>query len=99
MQEQSKSLFGIKGDNFDIRLEYNENYIIVHLPTVEKMTRQVYDEMKVLLEDWSKFFKTVGYEGLHAVTEPNSKAQKLAMMLGFKFLGPYEDMSILIYKE
>jgi hypothetical protein len=99
MQVQSKSLNGVKGSCFEIRLEYNPQYMIVHLPVVEKMTRDIFLELKFLLEDWSEFFKMVGYKGIHAVVEPDSKAEKLAKMLNFELLGDYQSNHILIYKD
>ena len=99
MQVQSKSLNGIKGSCFDIRLEYNQEYIIVHLPKIDKMTRDIYLEMVFLLEDWWTFFKTVGYKQIHAVVEPHSKAEKLAKMLKFELLGEHQNTHIMMYKD
>ena len=99
MQAQSKSLNGIKGSCFDIRLEYNQEYIIVHLPKIDKMTRDIYLEMVFLLEDWWTFFKTVGYKQIHAVVEPHSKAEKLAKMLKFELLGEHQNTHIMMYKD
>lgn len=84
----SKSLHGIKGENFTIRLEYNKDYIIVHLPSVDKFSVGDFKEMRMLLEDWSEFFMTVGYDGLYAAIDPNnSKLARLVSRLGFKKLG------------
>jgi hypothetical protein len=99
MQAQSKSLNGIRGSCFDIRLEYNKEYVIVHLPVVEKMTKETFIEMSYLLEDWTGFFKTAGYKGLYAVVSPESKAKKLASMLKFVYLGEYEKNHIMVYKD
>lgn len=99
MQAQSKLLNGVKGSCFDIRLEYNKEYIIVHLPKIDKMTRDIYLEMVFLLEDWWTFFKTVGYKQIHAVVEPHSKAEKLAKMLKFELLGEHQNTHIMMYKD
>ncbi len=94
----SKSLNGIKGSCFDIRLEYNQEYVIVHLPYVDRMTKDVYIEMKYLLEDWTEFFMTMGYKGTFAATDPTTKVNKLALMLGFEYLQDSQGMSIYVYK-
>ena len=52
-----------------------------------------------MLEEWWEFLKTVGYKGIHAVVQPNSKVEKLARMLKFELLGEYENFHIMIYKD
>lgn len=99
MQVQSKSLSGIRGSCFDIRLEYNKDYVIAHLPVVEKMNKGTFTEMSQMLEDWTAFFKTAGYKGLYAVVPPQSKIEKLATMLNFVYLGEYEKNHIMVYKD
>jgi len=99
MQAQSKSLNGIRGSCFDVRLEYNKEYVIIHLPIVEKMNKGTLIEMTQLLEDWAVFFKTAGYKGLYAVVPPQSKIEKLASMMKFVYLGEYEKNSIMVYKD
>tara|TARA_R110000772_G_scaffold87695_3_gene182648 strand:- start:494 stop:793 length:300 start_codon:yes stop_codon:yes gene_type:complete len=98
MDFKSTNLFGIKGTSFDIRLEYNEEYIIVHLPRVSKMDKRAFVEMKTLLNDWIKFFNTVGYKVLFAVVEPNSTTERLAVLLGFTFAAPYEEQHVYKYE-
>lgn len=95
----SKNLFGIKGSCFDIRLEYSKDFIIVHLPKVERMTKSAYLEMKKMLDDWLEFFKTVGYSCIHTGITPDKKSNKLALMLGFKYLGTNQGYLIYQYGE
>lgn len=99
MEINSKNLFGIKGTNFDIRLEYNEEYMLVHLPKVTKMDKRAFVEMRVLLENWMEFFNLVGYPSLFAVVEPLSPTERLALMLGFTFVAPHEQQSVYKYGE
>lgn len=95
----SKSLMGIRGSNFDIRLEYNEDFVIVHLPKIEKMTKGVFMEMVVLLRDWWDFFKTAGYSAVFAAVDPEDKINKLVYMLGFKYVGENQGYLIYQFKE
>lgn len=94
----SRDLMGIKGSCFDIRLEYNEDFVIVHLPSIERMTKKVFLEMVVLLNDWWLFFKTVGYTGIFAAAEPDNNINKLIDMLGFKYIGSNEGYLIYQFK-
>ena len=96
---QSKNLFGIKGKNFDVRIEYNEDYVIVHLPKVEVFNKSSFLEMKKLLEDWLDFFKTLGKENIFAAVKIGSKENKLASMLNFKYAGRSENMNVYIYGD
>lgn len=95
----SKSLMGIRGSNFDVRLEYNEDFIIIHLPSIEKMTKSVFMEMVVLLNDWWDFFRTVGYSAVFAAVEPEDKINKLVHMLNFKYIGQNQGYLIYQFKE
>ena len=92
----SKSLMGVRGSCFDIRLEYNQDFIIVHLPYIEKMTKGVFVEMVILLRDWWEFFKTMGYKAVFAAVEPEHKINKLIHMLDFQYVG--EDQGYLVYQ-
>lgn len=92
----SKKLNGIKGSCFSIQLEYNEDFIILHLPIVDKMTKEVLIEMKTMLSDWWLFVKTVGYKAIFAAVKPNHKVNKLLQMLDFKYVG--EDKGYFVYQ-
>ena len=92
----SKNLDGIKGSCFSIRLEYNEEFIILHLPTIDKMTKEVLLEMKTMLSDWWLFVKTMGYKAIFAAVEPKHKVNKLLQMLNFKYVG--EDKGYFVYQ-
>jgi len=92
----SKKLDGIKGSCFSIQLEYNEDFIILHLPTIDKMTKEVLIEMKTMLSDWWLFVKTMGYKAIFAAVEPTHKVNKLLLMLDFKYVG--EDKGYFVYQ-
>lgn len=93
----SKSLLGIKGTDFEIRLEYSDEYVLVHLPYVARFTKGAFIEMSVLLEEWNDFFKTVGYDGIYAALDTNNtKIVRLATKLGFRPLG--NSHGLVVYK-
>ena len=96
----SKSLNGIRGSCFDIRLEYNEDFIILHLPSIDKMTKDIFVEMKYMLDDWWGFVSTMGYKAIFAAVNPDDqKINKLLTMLKFEYAGSSEGMSVYQFKE
>lgn len=96
----SKSFTFIETKDYTIRLEYNEDYVIVHLPYIEKMHKGVFLDMKYRLEDWYTFMTTAGYAGIFAAVDPNDeKIKKLLDMLGFKYKGFADNMYVYFYGE
>lgn len=96
----SKSFTAIETPNYTIRLEYNSNFVILHLPNIDKMDKGVFIDMKLRLEDWYEFFTTAGYMGIFAAVDPdNTKIQKLLNMLGFKLKGFADSMNVYFYGE
>jgi RimJ/RimL family protein N-acetyltransferase len=95
----SKRLKGIQGSNFSVDLEYNKTYIIIHLPYVSKFTKSTLFEMQYLLDDWWKFFKTVGYTEIHAAVDPNNRPiNRLLRYIKFKQIGSSNGMNIWSYR-
>jgi hypothetical protein len=96
----SKSFTLIETKDYTIRLEYNEDYVILHLPDIVKMNKGVFLDMKFRLEDWHKFFTTAGYAGIFAAVDPNNlKICKLLKMLEFKKKGHADNMDVYFYGE
>lgn len=96
----SKSFTCLETKDYSIRLEYNEEYVIVHLPFIGKMDKGVFLDMKYRLEDWYEFFITAGYKGIFAAVDPNDKKiKKLLDMLGFKYKGFADNMCVYFYGE
>jgi hypothetical protein len=89
----------IKGDGFTIRLEYNEDYVILHLYTIDKFTKEVFWEMQGMLYQWADFLRAMGRSHLWAaVPRDNTKIKRLLGGLKFKFVGHKEDMSVYAYE-
>ena len=59
-----------------LSIEYNAQFIVIHLPTVDKMTKDVFLEMQWLIEDWFEFIKVTGYKYIYAAVDQNSKRIK-----------------------
>lgn len=96
----SKSFTAIETKDYTIRLEYSDDFIILHLWDVQKMTKHVFLDMKFRLEDWYKFFITAGYAGVFTAVDPNNlKIKKLLKMLKFKLKGKADGMEVFYYGE
>lgn len=96
---KSTRLKGIRGSNFEVDLEYNDQLIFIHLPQLEKFTRGTLIEWKYLLEDWYPFFKTMGYQTLFAAVDPESRISKVLVLLNFELLAIENGLAIYALKE
>lgn len=95
----SRRLKSVRGSTFAVDLEYNKDYLIIHLPTVEKFTKSTYFEMLYMLDDWWDFFKTVGYVEIHAAVEVNNtRINRLLRKLNFRLIGSSKNMNIWSYR-
>lgn len=94
----SDSIILFENPEYGVRLEYNADFAIVHLPYTNKMTKEVFLDMQIKLEEWSKFLKTAGYTALWASIDPNNqKMVKLVSMLNFKYVGTAEGQDVYSY--
>jgi hypothetical protein len=94
----SKNLL-VKADGYVFRLEYNEEYVIVHLREIDKFTKEVFQDMLMQLEDWSHFLKAMGHTHVWAaVPKDNIKIKRLLHGLKFKFVSHKEDLSVYLYE-
>lgn len=99
--EDTNGLFrGLKGDGFEVSIEYSEELVFVHLDECTKMNAGVFRELKRFLEGASKFFMTVGYKAVFTnVPVDRPDILRLDKMLGFEDFTPYGDEGIiLIYR-
>lgn len=95
----SNRLKGIKGSNFSVDLEYNREFLILHLPHLDRFEKTTINEMKSLLKDWWPFFNTVGYSAIYAAIPPDNKVvNKLVTRLGFKFVTTAGEYLVYTYK-
>lgn len=94
----SKSFMLYEGEDFTVRLEYNENFVILHLPEVNKFDRGVLAHMKVKIDEYWEFFSTLGYNALFAAVAPeDKKINKLLGHLGFVYGEENEGLSIYYF--
>lgn len=93
----SKSFTLFETKDYGVRLEYNEDFVIVHLPYSNNMNSKVFRDMEVKLEEWYQFITTAGYKGIWAAIPPeDTKIRRLVALLKFNYVGQSDGM--LVYK-
>lgn len=91
----SKDFFWIRGDHFKGRIEYNEEFVIIHLPDLESLTKESLKELRDCLQDTWDLFTTAGYPAvLAAVPLENKVINKLAEKLKFKLVAVSDGYNI-----
>lgn len=94
----SKSLF-VRGDGYNLRLEYTEDYVILHLMDIDSFTKDTFRRMQLQLVEWAYFLKAMGKTHLWAaVPHSNSKIKRLLGGLQFKYEGQSDGMSVYKYE-
>jgi hypothetical protein len=89
----------VYGNGYTVRIEYNEDYVILHLSEIDKFTKEVFCDMQFMLYQWSKFIRAMGKEQFWAaVPKDNIKIKRLLGGLRFKFVGHKDDMSVYSYE-
>ena len=105
----SKNFAIYEGHDYEVRLEYSREYMIVHLPEVFKFNKTTLISMLMKLDEINDFFRPeralvlndfsvgLGYPALHcAAPEDDPKINKLAIRCGFTKMG--EDAGFIVYK-
>jgi hypothetical protein len=91
----SKSFLIYEGDDFGLKLEYNKDYAILHLPYVNKWSPSVFKKLGIKVYDTLDFVKTLGYKGIHTgIHQGDTKGTKIVLMLGGEYLGTYSGFDI-----
>lgn len=93
----SKNFAIYEGHDYEVRLEYSREYMIVHLPEVFKFNKTTLISMLMKLDEINDFSVGLGYPALHcAAPEDAPKINKLAIRCGFTKMG--EDAGFIVYK-
>lgn len=95
----SKNFLIYEGVDYEARLEYNREYLILHLPEVKQFNRAILMSMLIRLDDLNDFRIGLGYPELYcAAPEDNVKINKLAKRVGFEFFAKEGDINVYTYK-
>jgi hypothetical protein len=85
-QITSKRLTLVNKDNYVVDLEYNEDFVILHLPLVTKMTKDTYLDMRDSFEKFVDFVATIGHDYIWVAISPEDNlTAKLITKLGFNY--------------
>ena len=88
----------IKCDGYVCRIEYNEDYVILHLREIDKFSKEVFISMQYQLEDWAAFIRAMGHEYIWAaVPENDTKVRRLLSGLKFRYVSQQDDLTVYRY--
>ena len=91
----SERFLVVQKDGYEVELEYNKDFAILHLPYVEKMSKSIYVDMKTSLEGFMQFIKVAGYTSLWAAVHPQDELiQKFIKKLGFEYRGEADSLAV-----
>lgn len=83
-------------DTYQIDLEYNEEFAILHLPRVDKFTKQLYKDIESVSISIREFLFTMGYNTIYAGVFENHKAiKKLLGRFNFEYIGTADGFDVL----
>jgi hypothetical protein len=79
-----------------LELEYNQDFVVLHLPRVTKFGKREFNIFKTYFADLVDFFNTFGIDILYAAFD-DKKVQKLATAFGFEFVGINDKYKVYRY--
>lgn len=100
----SKRITLLEKQDYIVDLEYGNmdgrEYAILHLPSVEKFTKSVYQDMLVTVQQIWEFLSDIHYKEMFIAVDQNDPViNKFAGRLGFIHLGNDQGMAVYQYKE
>lgn len=91
----SKRFNLVNVEDYEVDLEYTDQYAILHLPRVSKFTKGTYLDMVERLQQVATFIKTSGYFGMWVAIKPeDTTIGRLVNKLGFKYLGTSDSLAV-----
>lgn len=95
----SKSYTFYEGEDYGIRIEYNADYVIIHILYVHKFTKGTYLDMVNRLQDFWDFCHTMGHNYLWAAIDPdNQKLAKMIGKIGWVYRGTSDNMAVFSFE-
>lgn len=100
----SKRIALVEKPDYRIDLEYGsvdgKDYAILHLPVVNRFTKSVYLDIKIVVENIWEFLSDIHYKDMFcAILKENEVTKKFASRIGFVYLGDDAEYSVYQYKE
>ena len=91
----SERFIVVQKDGYEVELEYNKDFAILHLPYVDKMSKSTYMDMKTSLAGFMNFIKVVGYSSLWAAIKPEDELMtKFVGKMGFEYRGQADNLAV-----
>lgn len=97
---KSKRMVLFDKENYRVDLEYNEDFAIIHLPRVGKLTKETYLDMKNQFNDFLTFALFVGYDRvICAVQVGDELTTRFLSKFKFDYKGTAEGYDVYDRKE
>lgn len=85
----------VEKEDYKVDLEYSQDFAILHLPSVSKFTKTVYQDMLDTIENIEQFVKDMGYTSLWLAIPPeDSVLNKFVTRLSFEYRGSADNLSV-----
>ena len=96
---KSKRFAFVSKDNYVVDLEYNEEFAIIHLPFVKKLSKDTYLDMQEEMKGIIRFLDDQGYQHVWVAVKPEDKLiAKLAGKMGFNYKGTADNLDVYLYE-
>lgn len=96
LPQGSKRIRLVESPNVSLDLEFNDKYAVLHLPRVTRFRKGEFKQFKEYLEGLAQFFEVSSLEGPYAASN-DEKIKKLALKLGFTYLGESNGLKVFKY--
>lgn len=91
----SKRFTLVEREEYRVDLEYNNDFIILHLPWVAEFSKKILLDMMNTFEGLKSFLETVGYSRIHVgIPHKHGSTKHLAEHLGFTHIGESQGFEI-----
>lgn len=86
--------------DYQLDLEYNKDYLILHLPRVSNFRKSILLDGLAKLDELYNLFKTMGHKYIWAACPPeNKRVNRLLLKAGFRYMGNADGMSVYNYGD
>jgi hypothetical protein len=92
----SKRVLLIDVPQFSVEVEYNQDYVVLHLPRVSKFGKKELGMMKDYVKGIYDFTSTLGKDVLYVAVD-DKRVERLVNLLGFQYLGSSQQYKVYRY--
>jgi len=88
----------IQNEDYEVELEYNPYFVIVHLKLCNRISKSVVKRMQSWLDRFEHFVRVTGYDGIYTASFiDDKKPEKLAYLVGFELIGTHDNLKVFKY--